>query len=84
MGSLALQALCGSATRSSSATKVSLVDDPIVGLLALDLKASGVSLDPLDTSLWASHMQAIEQLLLRKLASRIWKAYVPRMATGKR
>jgi hypothetical protein len=37
--------------------KVSLVDDPIVALLALDLRASGLA-DTLETSLWASHMQA--------------------------
>jgi hypothetical protein len=36
---------------------VSLVDDPLVALLALDLKDSGFA-EGLDTSLWASHMQA--------------------------
>ena len=39
-----------------SLREISLVDDPIVALLALDLKAAGLA-DTLDTSLWANHMQ---------------------------
>jgi len=37
--------------------EVSLVDDPVVALLALDLRASGLA-DELETELWASHMHA--------------------------
>jgi hypothetical protein len=40
-----------------SLSEVSRVDDPVVALLALDLKDSGLA-EGLDTSLWASHMQA--------------------------
>lgn len=37
--------------------EVSHVDDPIVALLALDLRNEGLA-DTLDTALWSSHMQA--------------------------
>lgn len=37
--------------------EISLVDDPIVALLALDLHVNGYA-DDLDTSLWSSHMQS--------------------------
>ncbi len=40
-----------------SLREISLVDDPVVALLALDLKFAGLA-DRLDTSLWSTHMQA--------------------------
>lgn len=41
----------------SSQHEVSLVDDPVVALLALDLRSEGLA-DDLDLALWATHMEA--------------------------